>query len=136
MPHTPLFWSLVAATLTSISIAMPLAPPRTFAADGKLEFTYPIASPNLATLEVQQERESEHDDDAPAGAGVVEILHRTVVMRAGGALGPSTVPHPELLAHGPLTTYFQPLDGAHAPAHSPPLSSGCQRGFDCGGYAR
>ena len=92
---------LFAATTRAVPVAAP--PPRTFVADNMLEFTYPIASPNLASLDVAEARS--------AGAGGAEILHRTVAMRAGGALGPATVPHPELLAHGPLTTYFQPLDG-------------------------
>ena len=98
----PLLAMLLAAFFAA-TLAVP-APPRTFAADGMLEFTYPIASPNLGSLDVEQDRQS-------AGGGV-EILHRVVVMRAGGTIGPATVPHPELLAHGPLTTYFQPLDGA------------------------
>jgi hypothetical protein len=105
MPHV-LFATLIAAVFAATTLALPVAPPRTFAAGGMLEFTYPIASPSLANLDVKEERES---DNAPTGG--VETLHRVVEMRAGGALGPSTVPHPELLAHGPLTTYFQPLDG-------------------------
>ena len=106
MQHTPLFAALIAIFAVT-TLALPaVAPPRSFAAGGMLEFTYPIASPSLATLDVKEERE---DNKAPTGA--VEILHRVVVMRTGGALGPSTIPHPELLAHGPVTTYFQPLDG-------------------------
>ncbi len=101
MPHALLSAVLIASIVAATTFAVP-APPRTFAAGGMLEFTYPIASPRLANLDVNEERYS---------TGGVETLHRVVVMREGGALGPSTVPHPELLAHGPLTTYFQPLDG-------------------------
>eukprot|EP01050_Picozoa_sp_SAG11_P035637 SAG11_NODE_13166_length_667_cov_0.746479_1_plen_126_part_00 len=104
MLRRALLATVAAAATVAATTAVP-APPRTFAADGLLEFTYPIASPRLASLDVNQERDSN---------GSVETLHRTVTMRADGALGPGTVPHPELLAHGPLTTYFQPLDGACA----------------------
>jgi hypothetical protein len=51
------------------------------------------------------------EESTTTSAGGVETTHRKVVMGAGGSLGPATVPHPELLAHGPLTVYFQPLDG-------------------------
>ena len=106
VPFTPPML-LALQLLCSLSLAAPAATtpptgPRAFLADGLLEFTYPIASPTLATLHVNQ--------STATGPGV-EITRRKVVMAAGGRLGPATVPHPELLAHGPLTVYFQPLDG-------------------------
>jgi len=78
---------------------------RSFLAGGLLEFVFPFSvggAPSKEGLTV---------DESTTQEGGVSVTHRHVVLGAGGSLGPKTIPGPELLAHGPLTVYSQPLDG-------------------------
>jgi hypothetical protein len=96
---------------TRTTPAPAVEPDRMFIADGLLELVFPYAisgDPAAAGLNITHTRY--YSADGPHNARI-DMHRRRVTLAAGKELGPSEVPSPECLAHGPLTVYYQPLNG-------------------------